>query len=153
MNILFILVIFFYASSFATKTQITPFIDPTGTYILKGIVKNNKIISSYGETRVKLLDSERLAICFYVTKDYPRNESASFVDTLLYFDNKATYKPQSDEGCTIVFSFGFKQLEITQTYSDVHGCSFARGILTATTFEKSSSDKPLIQDLSAHRPQ
>jgi hypothetical protein len=152
MNVLFILVIFNYASLFATKTHTAPFIDPTGTYILKGIVKNNKIISSYGETRVKLLDSDRVAICFYVTKDYPRNESASFVDTLLYIDNKVAYKPQSDAECTIVFSFGFKQLEITQTYSDIQGCGFARGILTATTFEKSSSDKPLIQDLSAHRP-
>jgi len=44
------------------------FINPTGTYILKGEVKNARIIGHYGEIRVQLLDSGTIALCFYVNK-------------------------------------------------------------------------------------
>jgi hypothetical protein len=47
------------------------FVNPTGTYILKGEVKNSKIIGHYGELRVCLLDSSTIALCFFVNKGYP----------------------------------------------------------------------------------
>ena len=47
------------------------FINPTGIYLLKGEVKNNKIIGHSGELRVRLLDSITVAICLYLSKGYP----------------------------------------------------------------------------------
>ena len=54
-----------------SPADVLSFINPTGTYILKGDVKNNNIISHFGELRVHLLDSNTLAFCFYLSNGYP----------------------------------------------------------------------------------
>jgi len=126
------------------------FIDPTGTYILKGEVQKNKIISHSGEIRVKLLDNGKVAISFYINKGYPGYESVSFVDTLPYADNLAKYNPAAYADCTIIFAFSNKDAEIQQVYTDPQSGCFGKDILISTFFKKSSSDKPVIQDLSAH---
>ena len=128
------------------------FIDPTGTYILKGNVEKNKIISHSGEIRVKLLGHSKVAISFYINKGYPGYESLSFGDNLVYDDNHfAHYKPAANADCTVLFLFNHKNAEIQQLYSDPQsGCSFGKGILVSTTFKKFSSEEPIIQDLSAH---
>jgi hypothetical protein len=151
MKSLFILSVLISSRLFSQDLPTHEFINPTGTYILKGEVKNNRIISTSGEIRIKLLDSAMLVICFYMTKGYPGYESASFLDTLVYDDNKAKYFPKKDSGCSIIFSFNYGTVEISQIYSDPQsGCGFARGVLASAVFEKSSNDKPVIQDLSAH---
>jgi hypothetical protein len=128
------------------------FIDPTGTYILKGNVEKNKIVSHSGEMRVKLLDHGKLAMCFYINKGYPGYEFISFVDTLLYDDDHfARYKPSPDADCTILFLFNNKNAEIQQVYTDPKsGCGFGKDILISTIFKKFSNERPVIQDLSAH---
>ena len=128
------------------------FINPTGTYILKGNVAKNKIVSHSGEIRVKLLNRHKVAICFYINKGYPGYESISFVDTLRYDDNYIVrYKPSPNADCLVMFSFNNKQAEIQQVYSDPRsGCDFGKNILVSTSFKKFSSDEPIIQDLSVH---
>ncbi len=38
------------------------FLNPTGTYILKGKVKNNRVTGHSGELRVRLLDDHKIAL-------------------------------------------------------------------------------------------
>src|SRR5450755_2368449 len=82
------------------------FIDPTGTYILKGATTKNKVVGHSGEIRIKLLGKDRVAMCFYINKGSPGYESGSFLDTLSYNDdNEAVYTPAADPGCAFLFYF------------------------------------------------
>ncbi|MBS1918179.1 MAG: hypothetical protein JST87_18060 [Bacteroidetes bacterium] len=137
-------------NSIFLSAQIPVFIDPTGTYTLKGDVKNNRIMTTSGEIRVLMIDSENIAIYFFIAKGYPGYESASFTDTLHYTENKVEYKISSDADCSIMFSFRHGEAEITQTYSDPQGCDFGKGILTSSVFEKSSAEKPVIKGMQKH---
>ena len=127
------------------------FINPTGTYILKGEVKNSTIIGHYGEIRVSLLDSSTIALCFYVNKGYPGYESGSFVDTLHYEENRAIYHPAADSSCVIYFAFNVRSVAISKALTDPHsGCGFYPGVVVPAVFDKTSSEIPVIQDLSLH---
>jgi hypothetical protein len=147
---MFMLAALLSSNFFFLNAQIPSFIDPTGTYTLKGDVKNHQIVSTSGEIRVLMIDSENIVMCFYISKGYPGYESASFTDTLHYADNKVQYKISADADCSVLFSFRNEEAEITQVYSDPQGCDFGKGILTSSVFEKSSIEKPVIKDLSAH---
>lgn len=128
------------------------FINPTGTYVLMGTIKKNKVIGHSGEIRVQLLDSNTVAVCFYITKGYPGYESGSFTDTLAYDDNQVRYSPPGAPDCTIVLDFRIRKVELMQVYSDPRcQCGFAEGVMAAATFEKTSSERPIIQDLALHR--
>ena len=125
------------------------FIDPTGTYLLKGEVKNGMIVGHSGELRVRLLDTGMVAMCLYVNKGYPGYESGALLDTLRYIDNRFIYTPAGDSSCSIYFAFDLRGVEIFQSLSDPRaGCGFGPGVLIAAVFEKASSDIPIIQDLS-----
>jgi hypothetical protein len=127
------------------------FVDPTGTYILKGETRNNTIVGNSGELRARLLDSQTVAISLYLNKGYPGYESGALMDTLHYEDNKVVYTPGTDSSCSIYFAFGRKSVEIFQTLTDPHSdCGFRPGVLKAAVYEKISSDIPVIQDLSGH---
>jgi len=131
--------------------RVTDFIDPTGTYTLTGTIKKHRVMGHSGELRVQLLDSSRVAIAFYINKGYPNYESGSFTDTLKYNDDIARYTPACDSDCTIIFWFADKSMELRGLYKDPHtSCGFAVGVMTAAIFQKTSWEKPVIQDLSAH---
>jgi len=126
------------------------FIDPTGTYILKGTIKNSRILGHSGELRVKLLTPNKVAMCFYINKGYPGYESGSFMDTLAYDDNLVKFLPKTGD-CSIIFCFSEIAAEIRQVYTNPRSsCGFGEGILVSTFFEKSSEERPIIQDLSMH---
>ena len=136
---------------FAARDTTPDFIDPTGTYTLTGIVKNNRVITHSGEIRVLLLSDNRAALCLYINKGYPGYESGALMDTLLYDDNTMRYSPSADTTCTIIFRFTQRTVEIIKLYSNPHsGCGFSDGVLTSGIFQKTSADRPVIQDLSAH---
>ena len=131
--------------------EVEKFIDPTGTYILKGIKKNNKIFGHSGELRVKLLNPKKVAMSFYINKGYPGYESGSFMDTLAYKDNLVKFIPSADADCSVIFCFSDYSAEIRQTYTNPQSsCGFGKGILISTFFDKYSEEKPIIQDLSKH---
>lgn len=130
------------------------FINPTGTYTLTGIVRNNRVISHSGELRVRLISPEKVALCFYMNKGYPGYESGAFMDTLPYEENRIFYTPTADTGCSVLFNFMPHTVEIMKIYSDIHsGCGFGQGVLAASIFDKTSSEPPIIQDLSGHGSQ
>jgi hypothetical protein len=128
------------------------FIDPTGTYTLRGEVRENKVMSHSGEIRVKLLGHELLALCFFIDKGYPGYESGSLLDTLRYDENMSSYYSR-DSGCVLRFSFKPNGVELihifTQGSSD---CGFGPGVLTGAFFRKTSSGIPVIQSLSRSMP-
>jgi hypothetical protein len=124
-------------------------IDPTGTYILKGIIKKNNITGHFGEMRVRLLDQQTAAFCFYINNGYPDYASAAIEDTLRYNDDKILYKPGRDSTCSLIFFFALRKVDLMEIYSDPHsGCGFASGVLAPLSFDKVSSEIPVIQDLS-----
>jgi len=127
------------------------FIDPTGTYILKGVIEKNVIKSHYGELRVKLLNRQLAAVCFYINTGYPDYKSGSFLDTLPYEEDHLQYKPPGKDDCSLFFYFGPQAAEIQQAYADPHSsCGFAKDVIISTFFKKYSDEKPVIQDLSMH---
>ena len=129
------------------------FVDPTGTYLLKGEVKNGVIVGHSGELRVRLLDAGRVAMCLYVNKGYPGYESGSLLDTLRYVDNRIIYTPANDSSCSVFFAFDLRTVEVYQLLSDPHaGCGFGPGVLIAAVFDKTSAEIPIIQDLSRRGP-
>jgi hypothetical protein len=151
MKSLFILSTFFLSRLFSPGDPLPDFINPTGTYILMGTVEKNRLTGHSGEIRVQLLDSHRLALCFYINKGYPGYESGSFMDTLAYDGSSARYSFGKDSSCTILFYFHRRAVEIIELYADPYsGCGFAKGVLVSAVFEKTSADRPVIQDLSAH---
>lgn len=125
-------------------------LDPTGTYILKGTVVKHHIMGHSGEIRVKLLDDGKVAICFYINKGYPDYQSGSLIDTLPYADNQVKYTPANSD-CSILFCFSLHKVETQQLFMNPRsGCGFSQGVMTSAFFEKMSSEKPVIQDLSQH---
>lgn len=140
-----LLIIFLYSLIPGVPT----FINPTGTYILKGEIKKNNIIGPYGELRVRLLDSQTVAFCFYLSRGYPDYTAAAIIDTLKYEDNAIHYQPKLDSACFLVLTFGARSVELMKVYSDSHsGCGFTPGVIVPVTFDKTSSEVPVIQDLS-----
>jgi len=137
---------------FTSPGRKTEFTNPTGTYILRGLVEKNLITNHNGEIRAKLLQNDKMVLCFYLNNGYPGFESASFIDTLGYFDNQVRYTPITDSSCTLVFLFTDTSVNLTLIYSDPHcKCGFPKGVIVPAFFRKYSGEIPLIQDLSAHR--
>jgi len=150
MRSLFILSAAFFIRLFVPHNPPPRFIDPTGTYVLMGTIKKNRITGHSGEIRVQLLDSQRIALCFYINKGYPGYESGSFIDTLAYVDSSSRYSPTADPSCAILFNFHRRGVEIMELYADpLSGCGFPKGVLISAVFDKTSADRPIIQDLSA----
>lgn len=151
MKALLIIIFTFWKSFFPGQSLPDGFVDPTGTYILKGDHKGNRITGHSGEIRVRLLTERTVALSFYISNGYPDYESGSFEDTLAYDENLAVYHPAKDGDCTILFLFNQHNAEIQQVYEDPHcTCGFGKGIMISTIFEKYSSSPPMIQDLSMH---
>ena len=149
MRSLFLLSLLLLGAAPRRSLQIPFYIDPTGTYILKGVVKKNNITGHFGEMRVRLLDQQTAAFCFYINDGFPEFASAAIEDTLRYMDDKIQYKPVSDSTCSIIFFFNLRKVELMEIYTDPHsGCGFGRGVLAPVTLEKVSSEIPVIQDLS-----
>lgn len=125
------------------------FLNPTGTYRLKGVVKNNKVTGHSGELRVRLLDEHTVALCFYINAGYPAYQSGSMIDTLSYQDNVVIYQPSKDTTCAVHFYFAPQKVELLQVMSDPHsGCGFDPGVFVPVAFPKISSDIPVIQSLA-----
>jgi hypothetical protein len=124
-------------------------IDPTGTYLLKGEVRKNKIVGNSGELRVRLLNMNTVAMCLYLNKGDPDYESGFLLDTLHYGGNQCVYIPAADTSCAIYFVFAVKSVEIYEATSNPQaGCGFRPGVLKPAVFDKTSSDIPVIEDLS-----
>jgi hypothetical protein len=151
---LFIIYTLIACKAFSQGVPAPLHIDPTGTYTLKGRIKKNHITGNSGEIRIQLQDSNRLAICFYMNNGYPDNQSVTFIDTLPYdfADNQVRYTPRKSPDCTLLLNFTGTNVTILPLYNNPPClCAFNQGVMISTVFKKSSSDKPVIQDLAVHR--
>ena len=146
-----ILFLLFYCSFHSSFTQPSPrvFINPTGTYILKGEKNKGEIVGNFAEIRFKLLSDSLLAVTMYCNKGYPEYTSGSLTDTITYSDNRAVLYVKSEPSCQIHFSFSTDGLSIKQIYSDpASTCGFGKGVVPLGFIEKHSSETPVIQSIS-----
>jgi hypothetical protein len=120
-------------------------IDPTGSYKLvsNAKIKNGDVYGYSGDIEVKLLDSSRIAISFFVTKGMPSYNSGSFIDTLFFRDNIGTYKTKEDSTCTMTFRFSAKGIKVEEKTADYNfGCGFGHAVVADGFYKKTSSKIP-----------
>lgn len=128
------------------------FINPTGTYILKGENQKGEIVGNFAEIRIKLLSDSLLAFTMYCNKGFPDYTSGALIDTVAYIHNSAMYASKLDASCQLQFAFEPDRLHIKIIYTDpASNCGFERGVLPLGFIEKSSSSIPIIQPII--RPQ
>jgi hypothetical protein len=125
------------------------FVNPTGTYILKGKKSGNEIRGPFAEVRVKLLDEETIALSSYFNTGFPDYHSESFLDTLSYVFNSAKFTHNRDRYCKIVFRFSNADVDLLYVFPDNgHTCIFNHGTIATGKIEKSYTTIPIIAGLN-----
>ena len=131
--------------------EVTNFINPTGTYKLnsKTTVKNGDTYGYFGDIDVKLLDSSRITISFFICKGAPSYNMGTFVDTLTYRNNVAIHKtPEDDTTCIIKFTVTKKGITVEQHQADLNfGCAFGHAVFANGFYKKTSSKVPVIASI------
>jgi|GEM_PF-4254433 hypothetical protein len=80
------------------------FIDPTGTYLLKGEVRKNKIVGRAGELRVRLLNANTAAMCLYLSKGLPvMNPDSCWIRCIMEIINASIFRPAIRRALFILF--------------------------------------------------
>lgn len=139
-----------HAQVVSKANQQRKFINPTGTYILKGKQKGNETYGYFGHVYVQYVAKQKVVVKFYICKGYRSYSSGSFYDTLVYHNNIAVYGPaEYDSTCKITFTFHPNHLVVNeQTANFNNGCGFGHGIVANAVFRKSSSRKPTLKEMS-----
>jgi hypothetical protein len=149
-SILFLFVILTMSTD-GQVNKVSTSINPTGSYKLdsKTTIKHGDTYGYFGELKIKLLDSSKIAISFFVCKGAPSYNSGSFIDTLKYLNNKAVYRtPEDDTSCKITFCFSNKGVTVEQYQADLNfGCGFGHAVFADGFYKKTSSKIPVIDDL------
>lgn len=120
------------------------FINPTGTYILKGKQKGNETYGYFGHVYVQYLGKQKVIVKFYLCKGYMSYSSGSFYDTLHYQNNTTVYRPtEYDSTCKVIFTFYPNRVVVEeQTANFNNGCGFGHGVVANSVFRKKSSRSP-----------
>jgi len=126
-------------------------LNPTASYNFDYRAKSKKgdVFGSFGEIKIKLLDSSKVAISLYICKGAPSYNSGSFIDTLKYQKNTLIYKtPKEDSTCRIIFTFSNNGVTLQQFQSKINnGCGFGQGVFADGFYKKISSKIPIIEDI------
>jgi hypothetical protein len=140
----------FFQNNFAQENvEKFSFLNPTGTYILKGKKSGAEIKGNFAEIRVKLLDDSKIALTTYFNSGYPKYASDSFIDTLDYSSNSCTYFNELDPACKVIFNFMHDEVAIIYVFKDDgHDCFFGKGIIATGKINKTYDDVPVIGSLS-----
>ena len=126
------------------------FLNPTGTYKFneKTVKRDGEVYGYFGEIRVKLIDSSKIAMSFYVCKGAPSYNSGSFIDTLDYVNEKVIYIPEDDSTCRITFYFKKHGIDVIQSQANLNfGCGFGHAVFADGYFKRISRKTPEIIDL------
>jgi len=127
------------------------YIEPTGTYKFNGIYKkkDDDVYGYSGEIQVKKINSEKIIMSFEVNKGAPSYNSGSFIDTLIYKENRVIYTdPESDPTCKITFKFDKKGITVTEETADYNfGCGFGHAVVADGYYKKISKKVPILIDL------
>jgi hypothetical protein len=137
---LFIPFIILSAESEAQNIKPIPFINPSGYYSLdsKTTVKDGETYGCFGKIKVKLTDSNRIYMDFYVNKGAPSYNYGAFEDTLLYKNGIAVRTTSSDNTCVITFNFnttGGVTVE-EKTKDSASGCGFGKGVVASGFYKR-----------------
>jgi hypothetical protein len=147
----FLLLSTVYLTAIGQVDKTPSFINPTGSYKLnsKTTVKDGDTYGYFGNIDVKLLDSSRIAISFFVCKGAPSYNMGTFVDTLAYRNNVAIHTtPEDDTTCKIKFTITKKGITVEQYQADVNfGCGFGHAVFANGFYKKISSKVPIIADI------
>jgi hypothetical protein len=121
------------------------FINPTGTYKHPYEIEGKEVFGPFGEVRVKLLDANNVAISLFVCRGAPNYNNGSFIDTLVYTNNRVIHKTENDSSCAIIFTFKRNKVEIEQKQANLNfGCDFGQGVFANGVYNKVSNKIPLI---------
>lgn len=124
------------------------FINPTGTYKLPYEIEGKEVFGPFGEVRAKLLNPNKVAISLFVCRGAPNYNDGSFIDTLVYTNNRAIHKTENDSSCAIIFTFKRNKVEIEQKQANLNfGCDFGQGVFANGVYNKASNKIPLIADI------
>jgi hypothetical protein len=120
------------------------FINPTGTYILKGQEKGDETYGYFGHVYVQYVAKRKVVVKFYICKGYMSYSSGRFYDTLLYQNNTAVYGPaEYDSTCKIILRFYPNRVVVDeQTANFNNGCDFGHGVVANAIFRKKTSRSP-----------
>lgn len=134
-------------TSFVIKSE---YINPTGTYKL-GSGKKNKngeIYGYFGQIQVKKIAKDKIVMTFEINKGAPSYNSGSFVDTLIYKNNRVSYtNSQVDTSCVIVFDFVKKGVKVKQKTSDYYfGCGFGQSVIADGFYKMISKEEPILKE-------
>lgn len=128
----------------------TIYIEPTGTYQLnsKTEKRNGDIYGYSGQIQVKKISTYKIVMTFEVNKGAPSYNSGSFVDTLIYKDNKAIYVDlESDSTCKISFGFDKRGVTVKEETADYNsGCGFGHAVVADGFYKKTSSKTPILTE-------
>jgi hypothetical protein len=134
-------------TGFAVQTK---YIDPTGTYKLdrNTEIKNGETYGYSGQIKVKKISLEKIAMTFEFNKGAPSYNSGSFVDTLIYIDNRAVYIiPEADTTCKITFVFDKKRVIVKEETADYNsGCGFGHAVVADGHYKKTSNKIPILSE-------
>jgi hypothetical protein len=85
---------------------------------------------------------------FEVNKGAPSYNSGSFVDTLVYKENKAVYRDtEVDTTCTIIFNFNKKGINVVEKTGNYNwGCGFGHGVVADGFYKKISNKVPILTE-------
>ena len=146
-QLIFILTSIILLTSFTFQTF---YIDPTGTYQLESKTKkkNGDVYGYTGQIQVKKIDSIQIVMTFEVNKGAPSYNSGSFVDTLIYNNNKAFYTDlESDSTCKITFNFGKNGIIVEEETDDYNsGCGFGHAVVADGFYKKISNKIPILTE-------
>jgi len=145
MSLASIMVVWSISTGFIIKDG---YIDPMGTYVLDQKTKKvgEEVYGYFGEIQVVKLKADKILMNFSICKGAPSYNSGSFLDTLLYKNNRALFTdPDVDSSCVITFDFTAKGITVKEETDDYNfGCGFGHAVIADGFFKKTSSKKPEI---------
>jgi hypothetical protein len=131
--IIIVSIVFISINSKAQTVQPVPYINPSGYYSLdtKITVKDGDTYGYFGNIKVKLVDSNRIFMEFYVCKGAPSYNSGSFEDTLTYKNGIAVRTTSDDASCVITFNFNTTGgVTVEEKTKDINGgCGFGHAVV------------------------
>ncbi len=146
-NLKNLIYIFLFLSLISCKTSQITLLNPTGTYKLGNHNPSRETEGYFGEIQVKRISESQIVMTFMINKGAPSYNSGSFIDTLEYNNNIATFKtPEYDPSCNIKFRFEKNGVSVNQESDNYRfGCGFGNAVVAKGYFRKVSSDIPILK--------
>ena len=128
-------------------------INPSGVYKYDGKTyrKNGETYGYFGTVKVLQLSSTKILVSFYVCKGAPSYNSGSFVDSLDYSNNQATYLGDTsmiETTCKLIFHFTAQRIniELFSEYPNM-ACGFGHAVDAQGLYKKVGAKPPIMEEI------